>query len=317
MRFFPIAATLLLVSAGFHHSPLRADSPWIIDTHTHFKGTEQVLAEHAARSFDPRNTLGQVFVPNDYAPIAERLGIRATVVVEAVDQDLLRFNDWVIDQADSDLICGYVAHGDLTADDFASHHQRYMESGHLKGYRIRMGELASCLESEQGRKHLAMLEQQGLVADLLIDAKQIDDVITLSNDFPKLSVVINHGFRARMVDGKPTEQWLAAVRRAGTLPNVHCKFSSLIDFSGVKPFSGEAPSDLKAYLPVFQPLMESFGEDRLIFGTNWGVCTHYGSVDAVVSLALDYLNQHGKAAVQKVMRDNAVRVYHLSAADVE
>ncbi|MEL7337393.1 MAG: hypothetical protein AAFN70_14460 [Planctomycetota bacterium] len=143
---------------------LRAQKPWIIDTHTHFKGAAQIAYEKTIRNYDPKNTLGYVVTPQDYRPIADRLMIRGTVVVEAVDQDKPEFSDWLLRQASSDLICGYVGRADLRSESFVTHHDRFMKTGLLKGYRFRMGELHGYLDDPTAQKHLALLQRQGLVA---------------------------------------------------------------------------------------------------------------------------------------------------------
>ena len=91
-----------------------------------------------------------------------------------------------------------------------------------------------------------------------------------------------------------------------------CKLSSILDFAGTKAFSESAPTELKIYRPVLQHCFNSFGEDRVIFGTNWGVCTHFGNVDDVVRIVTEFLESKGESALQKGMRDNANRVYGIS-----
>ncbi|MDV6032591.1 MAG: amidohydrolase [Phycisphaera sp. RhM] len=130
--------------------------------------------------------------------------------------------------------------------------------------------------------------------------------------FPRLKIVINHCFRANMVDGKVSDQWKQAVARCATFENVFLKLSSIVNFAGTKPFVEQAPSDLQTYLPVLEPCFAAFGEDRVIFATNWGVSTHFGSVDDVVRIVLEFLASKGDSALKKGMRDNAIRVYGIN-----
>ncbi|WP_182867303.1 amidohydrolase family protein [Rhodopirellula sp. JC639] len=289
-----------------------AQQPWIIDPHTHFKGHEQIELESRTVKREPKNTLGQVLVPEDYRELADRLGIQSTLAVEAVDQDQPQFNDWLLDQAKSDLVCGYIARGDLSSDDFQTHHRRYKQSGYLNGYRFRMDELAGYLQNETARKHLAMLESEGMVVDLLIEPAHTDDVAELAQAFPRLKIVINHCFRAKLIDGDVSDPWKQAVQRCAKFDNVYMKISSILNFAGTKPFVETAPTDLQTYLPVLEPCFAAFGEDRVIFATNWGVSTHFGSVDDVVRIVQEFLATKGDAAVKKGMRDNAIRIYGIN-----
>ena len=143
-----------------------AEKPWIIDPHTHFKGEAQIAYESKGKKRHPKDTLGMVVKPADYRALADRLGIQATLIVEAVNQDQPTFNDWVLAQAKSDLVCGYVARGDLAAKDFLTHHERYLKTGYLNGYRFRMNELAGYLDDKTARAHLKHLEKDGMVIEL-------------------------------------------------------------------------------------------------------------------------------------------------------
>ncbi|MEM7383412.1 MAG: amidohydrolase family protein [Verrucomicrobiota bacterium] len=290
-----------------------AEKPWIIDPHTHFKGEAQIAHESKTNKRDPRNTLGMVVEPEDYRALADRLGIQSTLIVEAVAQDQPQFNDWVFAEAKSDLVCGYVARGDLKAKDFLTHHERYRKTGYLNGYRFRMNELAGYLNNETAQQHLKKLEKEDMAVDLLINHRQAADAIRLAREYPGLKIVLNHCLGARMADGKVPAVWKKAIADCGKEPNIFCKISSIVNFAGTKAFAEPAPADLGPYLPVLDPCFEAFGEDRVIFATNWGVCEHFGKVDDVVRIVREFLTTKGEAALKKGMRENAIRIYGISA----
>ena len=301
-----------MILCGLGVTLCHAEELWIIDPHTHFKGREQIEYESRQVKRDPRNSLGHVVVPEDYRQIADRLGIQSTLVVEAVDQDQARFNDWLLREATSDLVCGYVARGDLTCESFTENYKRYQKSGYLKGYRFRFDELNGYLKSENARQHLKTLEQDGMVVDVLVEPTHAGDVVQLAKEFPELKIVINHCFRAKLKNGEMTESWKSAVSDCARFPNVYCKISSILNFTESKPFDERAPSDLETYRPVLEPCFEAFGEDRVIFATNWGVSAHFGPVDDVVRIVREFLQSKGETALQKGMRDNAIRVYGIA-----
>ncbi|MDP7018099.1 MAG: amidohydrolase family protein, partial [Pirellulaceae bacterium] len=305
-----VAAAVFAISASSFDQPTaRAEKPWIIDTHTHFKGEQQVALERRAKRRDPRDTLGRVVVPEDFRQVADRLGIQSTIIVEAVEQEHPQFNRWVLGEAKSDLVCGYVARGDLVSEAFGKNYEEYRASGYLLGYRFRFDELHGYLDNPAARRNLQRLERDGMVVDLLVEPPQAKDVLRLAGEFPKLKIVINHCFRARMKDGETSPQWRRAVSDCGKHSNVYCKISSIVNFSEAAPFGRPAPSQLDPYLPVLQPCFDAFGEDRMIFATNWGVCTHFGKVDDVVGIVTQFLESQSKTALKKGMRDNAIRIY--------
>lgn len=252
-------------------------------------------------------------VPEDYRGVADRLGIQSTLAVEAIDQDQPRFNDWLLRQAKSDLVCGYVARGDLASEAFAKNYRRYRESSYMKGYRFRFDELHGYLENDTARGNLKTLQRDGMVVDLLIESNHAKDVARLAKEFPRLNIVINHCFRAKLHDGVMSDQWKSAVKDSAKSPNVYCKISSILNFADTKPFVERAPADLETYLPVLEPCFEAFGEDRVIFATNWGVSANFGPVDDVVRIVTEFLQSKSEAAMRKGMRDNAIRVYGIAS----
>lgn len=304
---------LLFFLASVALQAIAAADPWIIDPHTHFKGEEQIALESKKGKRHPKDSLGQVVVPEDYRELADRLGIQSTLITEAIDQDQPQLNDWIFEQAKaSDLVCGYTAREDLASADFLERHERYKKTGYLNGYRFRREELNGYLSNETARNHLKQLEKDGLVVDLLIDPTHAPDAIQLAREFPNLKIVINHCFRARMVNGQVDETWQKAVKECAAFPNVFMKISSILNFAGTKPFVESAPGEMKFYLPVLDPCFEAFGEDRVIFATNWGVAAHFGKIDDVVRIVKEFLSTKGDAAVKKGMRENAIRVYGIN-----
>ena len=139
------------------------------------------------------------------------------------------------------------------------------------------------------------------------------DAIRLAREFRGFKIVLNHCVRARMKDGKMSPEWQKAVADCGKEPNIYMKISSIVNFAEVKPFGEPAPGELAHYLPVLAPCFDAFGEDRVIFATNWGVCEHFGKVDDVVRIVREFLESKGGAALKKGMRENAIRIYGISA----
>jgi L-fuconolactonase len=288
-----------------------AAKPWIIDPHTHFKGATQIEYERERVERVPQDSLGRVVTAEDYRDVAERLEIRSTLVIEACDQDKPEFNDWVLNEAQSELICGYVARGDLTDPAFPQHFQRYYNTGYLNGFRFRFDELRGYLDNELAQKHLRLLANHGMVIDLLIEASHADDVSALANAYPRLRIVINHCFRAKIIDSDISMELKSAIIQCARHPNVYCKISSINNFSEVLPFTVAAPTELEYYLPILNPVYDAFGPSRVIFATNWGVSAHFGTVDNVKKIIMEFLEPKGQLVMNKAMYRNAMRVYNI------
>ena len=306
--FHFLSLTIALLA---YHSVAFGAKPWIIDPHTHFKGATQIEYERERVQRVPQDSLGRVVTAEDYRAVAERLEIRSTLVIEACDQDKPEFNDWVLNEAQSELICGYVARGDLTDPAFPQHFQRYYNTGYLNGYRFRFDELRGYLDNELARKHLRLLEDHGMVVDLLIEASHADDVSALADAYPRLRIVINHCFRAKIIDSDISIELKSAIVQCARHRNVYCKISSINNFSEVLPFTVAAPTDLEYYLPILNPVYDAFGPNRVIFATNWGVSAHFGSVDNVKNIIMEFLEPKGQLVINKAMYRNAMKVYNI------
>jgi predicted TIM-barrel fold metal-dependent hydrolase len=91
--------------------------------------------------------------------------------------------------------------------------------------------------------------------------------------------------------------------------HVFCKVSALVD--GTRRSNGDAPRDVEFYRPVLDGVWEAFGEDRLIFGSNWPVSDRFATYGVVHSIVQSYFAARGKAAAEKFFRNNAVAAYKL------
>ena len=74
-------------------------------------------------------------------------------------------------------------------------------------------------------------------------------------------------------------------------------------------------TDVSYYAPALDVVWNAFGEDRLIYGSNWPVSTMYGKYGPNVDIARSYLASKGEVALDKVMWRNAVKAYDLELED--
>lgn len=88
-------------------------------------------------------------------------------------------------------------------------------------------------------------------------------------------------------------------------PNVFCKVSALVEQTGKTP----APRDVDFYRPVLDTLWSLFGEDRLIFGSNWPVSNRGAPYETVVGIVRDYFTEKGARAAAKFFLTNSQTAY--------
>ena len=161
-------------------------------------------------------------------------------------------------------------------------------------------------------RDLRALARRGMTLDLISrgTTNPKPRVEALCDAVPDLRVIIDHLGGAQ--GASPAAEWEGAIRRvAQRCPNLHMKFSSFYDMyqvgDGESPW--RAPLELSAYGAHFDVLMNAFGPDRLVWGSNWPVSDLGGSFAAQIRLAEDYLAPFGEPVRDKVMFRNASTFY--------
>ena len=95
-------------------------------------------------------------------------------------------------------------------------------------------------------------------------------------------------------------KWLA-------IQTSYCKVSGLAEHTGQIP----APTDVAYYTPTIDVLWNAFGEDRLIYGSNWPVSERFAPYKVVQQIVDDYFSAKGDAVKAKFFWKNAKAVYQL------
>src|SRR5262249_6113790 len=152
---------------------------------------------------------------------------------------------------------------------------------------------------------IAAVGAAGLVYDLLVLAHQLDPAISTVQAHPEMTFVLDHGAKPPIATGG-FEPWAGAVARLARAPNVACKTSGLVTEARGDDW------DASVLRPYVTHLLEIFGPDRLIFGSDWPVCELAGSYDTVLAAARDTLAGLSAAETGMVFGGNAARTYGIA-----
>jgi len=125
--------------------------------------------------------------------------------------------------------------------------------------------------------------------------------------FPEQPFVLDHLAKPFIRD-RVLSPWDEQIRELAKSSNVHCKVSGMITEADHKQWK---PSDFKPYLDV---VFEAFGEDRLMYGSDWPVCLLAGSYEQVFGTVADYTGQLNSEARAKFFGGNAARFYRIAPA---
>lgn len=245
-------------------------------------------------------------LPPEYAMKAAAAGVTGAVVIEA--SGWLEDNDWVLDLAKNNkIIVGFM--GNLSEvmgkPTFKDNLDRLAANPIFRG--VRLGS-AGDLANAAWKNDIQALADKGLAADVNANgAAAVRMVAANAKNFPTLKLILDHaGYIPFNMD--PTPDWVSAMEMAAAAPNVYCKLSRFQEQSVTKA-EPTAPTDVESYRKVLDMLFQKFGEDRIMFGSNWPIEEAAGTLTDGVKIMKAYFEPKGAAVAQKFFAKNAQAVY--------
>jgi len=281
-----------------------ADRPVTLDAHQHFwrldRGDYGWLGPHLA-------PLWRDFMPEDLRPLLRRTGIARTILVQAAPTEAE--TDFLLDiAAGTDFVAGVVGWLDLDSDGFPDRLAAYARHPHLLALRPMVQDLEDdrWLLRPRVLRHLALVAEAGLRFDLLLLPRHVPVAAEMLRRVPGLKAVVDHCAKPELALGR-LDPWRADMTSIARLPGVYCKLSGLVTEAA---HQGWSLDDLR---PAVEHVLEAFGPERLIFGSDWPVCTLAASYGEVVNAARSLLAPHlGPEAMAGVFGGNGARFYGLS-----
>jgi predicted TIM-barrel fold metal-dependent hydrolase len=274
----------------------------IIDTHIHL--------------FDPRRKEGVPWPPKDdevlykpalperYRKIAVPLGVVGAIKVEA--SPWLEDNQWVLDTIEKDkLFVGMVGNIEPGKPDFKKSLERFHKNKLFLG--IRCGnlwdrDLAGGLDRSEYVGDLKLLAEAGLSMDTANQNEALIHATLRATDLvPNLRVVVDH---LPQFAGSKDAGYLRDLSELGKRPQVYAKVSEVL-----RRVDGNVPLELSFYKERLDQMWEIFGEDKLVYGSDWPNSDKWAEYPKVLGVAREYLAGKGQAASEKVFWKNSVSAY--------
>lgn len=275
-----------------------------VDTHTHFYDPTRPEGVPWPAQNDP--VLYRRVLPADYRAIAEPRGITGTVVVEA--SPWVEDNQWVLDLAAKDpFVLGLVGHLQPGTEEFARHFPRFAQNPKFLGIRVGAEALGKGLEQLEYVTDLQRLASAGRELDVNGPPRLLELIPKLTQAAPDLRVVINHLANVRIDGDKLPDEWSRQLRAAAKSKNVFLKVSALVE--GAAQGGREAPRDPAYYGPVLKFVWDVFGEDRVIYGSNWPVSARFAPYEVVQEIVESFAKERGAEATEKFFWRNALAAY--------
>jgi predicted TIM-barrel fold metal-dependent hydrolase len=153
-------------------------------------------------------------------------------------------------------------------------------------------------------ENLRRLPAYGLTFDLCVLARQLPVALMLAKACPQTQFVLDH-CGVPDVAGKALDPWRADIAALAALPNVACKISGVVAYAG----DGWMTGDLK---PFVEHCIAAFGWDRVVWGSDWPVCTLTADLKRWVTATHDLLSGASEDEKTKLLSRNAGRIYRLA-----
>jgi L-fuconolactonase len=275
-----------------------------IDTHQHFwsyNDRDYVWMSAAM------GKLRRDHLPKDLLPLIEAAGIDATVAVQA--RQCLEESAWLLELADKyTFIRAVVGWVDLCGEDVVDQLERLAQHPKLRGIRhvIHDEPDDEFMLRKAFLNGLRQLNRFELTYDLLLFPRHLPIACNLVKRFPDQPFVLDH-IAKPPVRAAEMDPWATDVKRLAEFPNVFCKISGLVTEGNWNSWRAQ---DFEPYLEV---VLNAFGPQRLMIGSDWPVCTLAADYASVIEFEVDYIAKLSADEQRAILQDNPIKFYSLQA----
>ena len=295
----------------------------IIDTHQHLWDLEKFVLPWIAGD-DAPPVLKRSHVTSDYLKATEGLhGVKAIYMeVDVREDQQVKEAEHVIALArssDHPTVAAVIS-GRPSSDSFAGYMAGFKDTPEVKGVRQVLHGTGTpkgfCLQ-EKMVSGVRLLGEMGKSFDLCMRPTELSDGAKLAEKCPETLCIVDHcgnadpkawlpeARRAGQEPGHQVDAWKHGIEALAKQSNTICKISGII---------ARATKDWKAE-DLAEPIhfcLDTFGPDRVVFGSDWPVCTLTATYRDWVAALKEVIASRSKEDQQKLLHDNAVKFYRLS-----
>jgi len=275
----------------------------VIDAHQHF-WKKELFATHVLPP--EMGILAHDYGPTDLKPLLDGAGVQQTVLVQT-HSSLRNSYEFLEYAAANDWIGGVVGWVDLTDPKLGKVLDALREHPKFVGVRHQWEDEAdpAWLMRADVLRGLQEVAKHGLRYDLLAKPPNWEYIPQVAKAVPDLPLVIDHIGKPRIRDWQ-FEDWAAAMTLAAGFPQMMCKLSGMITEAD---WHSWRPADLKPYV---EKVIELFGVERVMYGSDWPVCLLAGSYERVFDTLQECLTSLTEVEKAMVLGENARRFYGMA-----
>ncbi len=273
----------------------------VIDAHHH-------LWRYSPAEYDWINAsmaaIRRDFLTPDLVAELANAGVDGAVTVQA--RQTLEETRWLLEAARScEAIRGVVGWAPLAASDFEASLIAFADEPKLVGLRhVVQAEPQGFLDGADFNRGIRAMRTTGLIYDLLIVESQLEEAIRFVDRHPQQPFVLDHIAKPKIAAGE-SEPWRTLMRELSQRENVSCKISGMVTEDAWSSWSMES---LRPYLDV---VVEAFGADRLMAGSDWPVCLVATGYARWWQVLRSYFAAFSETERAEIFGATAIRIYDL------
>ena len=253
---------------------------------------------------DEMAVLRRDFLPADLKPELESAGIDRVVSVQA--RQCVEETEWLLKLAEeNDFIAGVVGWLPIASPDFPALLEKFAANPKLRAIRHVVQDEPDdrFILGEAFNRGIDRLLSTGLVYDILIFERHLPYAIEfVKKHSPEQVFVLDHIAKPKIAAGE-MQPWADNLRKLAAFPNVYCKLSGLVTEADIHNWT---PDQLRPYV---ETVLDAFGTGRVMFGSDWPVCTCATNYSAWRNLVGEFISRLSENEQAQIMGGTALKAY--------
>jgi len=274
----------------------------VIDSHQHFWIYDPV--EYDWIDNDMKRIRAD-FLPSALKEVITLTGVDGVITIQA--RQSIEETDWILQHASgNDFIKGVIGWLPLIDKHVEDYLEKYKDNQWLKGLR-------HVLQAEPDHEYMlrddfnmgiSLLNKYDLVYEILILERHLPVTLKFVDAHPDQVFVIDH-IAKPIIKNNVNLPWKKNIIELAKRDNVHCKISGMVTEADYWNWTVEQLH------PYFNTVLEAFGPDRLMFGSDWPVCLVACEYQQWFNIVKDFISQLNDNEQKGILGLNATRIYKL------
>jgi L-fuconolactonase len=274
----------------------------IIDTHHHFWHYNPVDYDWIDEEMQ---TIRRSFLPEDLIATIQATEVEGVISVQA--RQSIEETDWLLELAEQhELIKGVIGWLPLKDVEIEEILEKYASNKWLKGVRhVVQGEPdPEFILGKAFNDGIKKLKNHQLIYEILIFEHQLPNTSKFVDQHPNQLFVLDHIAKPRIRKNE-LEPWAKNLKVLAKRENVYCKLSGMVTEADYNVWT------IEQLQPYFDTVLEAFGPERLMFGSDWPVCLVAVSYKEWVEIVLEQITSLSNREQEMIKSLNAIDIYNI------